>query len=104
MPLDNQPIDTALPAPLSASGPIEIAPLWLALARPMAIALSAFALATLPASVVEIAMPLELDVLLKVPFASTCATFPVTANEAKIPATTIFFLPVVFLAISDTTT
>ena len=70
----------------------------------MAIALSAFALATLPASVVEIAIPLELVVLVNLPVASTCAIFPVTANDAKIPATTIFFLPVVFFAISDTTT
>ncbi|MDU6787230.1 MAG: hypothetical protein E6422_03605 [Veillonella sp.] len=38
------------------------------------------------------------------PAASTSITFVVTAKEAKIPATTIFFLPVVFLAISDTTT
>ena len=70
----------------------------------MAIALSPFALATLPASVVEIAIPFGGAAPANVPAASTCATFPATANEAKIPATTIFFLPVVFLAISDTTT
>ena len=41
------------------------------------------------------------------PGASTACTFcipPVIANAAKTDATTIFFLPVVFLAISDTTT
>ena len=70
----------------------------------MAIALSAFALATLSGSVVEIAIPFLGAEPKNRPSASTCATFPVTANDAKIPATTIFFLPVVFLAISDTTT
>ena len=52
----------------------------------------------------EIAIPFGGAVPANLPAASTCATFPVTAKEAKIPATTIFFLPVVFLAISDTTT
>ena len=70
----------------------------------MAIALSPFALATLPASVVEIAIPFGGAVPANLPAASTCATFPVIANAAKTDATTIFFFPVVFFASSDTTT
>ena len=72
------------------------------MARPIAIALSAFALATLAPA--EIAIPCDVLVLVNLPVASTCPTLPVTAKDAKIPATTIFFLPVVFLAISETTT
>ena len=35
--------------------------------------------------------------------ASTLCIFPAIASAAKILATTIFFLPVLFFAISDTT-
>jgi len=64
---------------------------------PIAIALSPGALLPVPhATALELPEPLVFA-------ASTDCIPPINANAANIPATTTFFLPVLFFAISDTT-
>ena len=92
-------IPISLPAATDESVPIEIELLPNALAfLPKAIPLLELTLLPLPKATPS---PPPVPAAFS---ADTSCILPIIANAANTDATTIFFLPVVFLAISDTTT